>query len=143
MYAGCAAFTLEGRVKYANLFMAALFVFGAAVQYNDPDPLRWIAVYLAGAVACLLANRVRGLYWLPASILVVCISWSLSLMPAVVGRIPFLQMFASWEMKDSGVEMSREMYGLLIIGGWMLVLSIAAIRDRRLRRADSASEGTT
>ena len=60
-------------MKYANYLMAALFFFGAAVQYNDPDPVRWVAIYIAGAVACLLANNVRGLYWFPVSILVVCL----------------------------------------------------------------------
>jgi hypothetical protein len=29
--------------------MAALLAASAALQYNDPDPARWIAIYVAGA----------------------------------------------------------------------------------------------
>jgi hypothetical protein len=38
-------------------------------------------------------------------------------------------MFGAWEMKDTGVEESREMYGLLIVAGWMVVLTIANRRS--------------
>lgn len=118
-------------MRYANLLMAALFVFGAAVQLNDPDPLRWIAVYLAGAGACLLAYRRPEALALPALVALVCLAWAASLSPHVVGRVPFLEMFGAWEMKNLAVEESREMYGLLIIAGWMLVLSLRAFFLRR------------
>ena len=32
-------------------------------------------------------------------------------------------MFAEFEMKDIKVEESREMYGLLLIGGWMAAVA--------------------
>jgi hypothetical protein len=41
--------------------MAVLFLVAAAVQYNDPDPLRWMAIYGLAGLACLLA--LAG--WLP------------------------------------------------------------------------------
>ncbi len=34
---------------------AAYFVFAAAVQYNDPDPLHWMLLYLLSAILCGLA----------------------------------------------------------------------------------------
>ena len=36
----------------ANVAMLAMFVFSVAVQYNDPDPLPWMAIYAAAAVVC-------------------------------------------------------------------------------------------
>ena len=36
----------------ANGIMAAMFLLSAVLQYNDPDPLRWIALYAAAALAC-------------------------------------------------------------------------------------------
>jgi Transmembrane family 220, helix len=39
----------------ANVVAAALFTFAAAVQVNDPDPLLWMAVYVAAAVVAGLA----------------------------------------------------------------------------------------
>jgi len=34
--------------------VVAYFIFAAAVQYNDPDPLHWILLYLASALIALL-----------------------------------------------------------------------------------------
>jgi Transmembrane family 220, helix len=110
--------------------MLLLFAFGAAVQFNDPDPARWIAVYALAAVACLL-SLLRRLHWtLPAILGAVTLVWAATLAPHVVGRVPFGDMFGAFEMKNVGIEESREMYGLLIIAAWMAVL---AVRARRLR----------
>jgi hypothetical protein len=42
--------------------MLLLFTLGAAVQVNDPDPVRWIAVYALAAAARLL-SLLRRLHW--------------------------------------------------------------------------------
>src|SRR5215216_1928403 len=44
-------------MKAINVFFIALFVFSAALQYNDPDPYVWIPVYLYAAVLCWLAFK--------------------------------------------------------------------------------------
>jgi hypothetical protein len=116
--------------------MLLLFTFGAAVQFNDPDPARWIAIYALAAVACLF-SLLRRLHWtLPTLICIVALVWAATLARHVIGRVPFGDMFGAFEMKNVGIEESREMYGLLIIAAWMAVL---ALRARRLR---SFSEGT-
>jgi hypothetical protein len=46
-------------MKIFNLFFCLLFIFSAALQYNDPDPYIWIPIYLYGAVLCWLAFRNR------------------------------------------------------------------------------------
>jgi len=40
------------------------------------------------------------------------------------------ELVAAWEMKDTRVEEGREMYGLLVIAAWMIVLAAAALRRR-------------
>ncbi len=106
--------------------MLLLFTFGAAVQLNDPDPARWIAIYALAAVACLF-SLLRRLHWaLPALLGVVTLGWAVTLAPHVVGRVPFGEMFGAFEMKNVGIEESREMYGLLIIAAWMAVLMFRA-----------------
>jgi hypothetical protein len=45
-----------------ELLTAAAFLGFAAVQCNDPDPLLWILVYLAGA-AVLIADAAERLRW--------------------------------------------------------------------------------
>jgi Transmembrane family 220, helix len=37
--------------RVINWVMAVLFLFAAVVQYNDPDPVRWMAMYLAACDA--------------------------------------------------------------------------------------------
>ena len=108
--------------------MLVLFGFGALVQINDPDPGRWIAVYALAALACLFSLR-RRLHWaFPALLCAVSLIWAATLAPNVVGRVPFGEMFGAFEMKNVGVEESREMYGLLIIAAWMAVLAVRARR---------------
>jgi Na+/H+ antiporter NhaD/arsenite permease-like protein len=108
--------------KVADAIFLLMFVFSVVVQINDQDPIPWMAIYGAAAVACLLSLTGR-LPWRFAVITgVVALAWAATIMPRVIGQVPFLDMFAEFEMKDIGVEESREMYGLLLIGGWMSVL---------------------
>jgi hypothetical protein len=104
---------------------------GAAVQVNDPDPLRWIAVYALAAAVCLL-SLLRRVHWtLPALLCAIALAWAATLAPRVVGRVPFGDMFGAFEMRSVGIEESREMYGLLIIAAWMAVLALRALIPRR------------
>lgn len=47
-------------MKALNIFFIILFVFSAAVQYNDPDPYVWVPLYLYGAWLCW--QSMRGIY---------------------------------------------------------------------------------
>src|SRR5260221_6886661 len=44
-------------MKYFNLLFCLIFIFFAALQYNDPDPYVWMPIYLYAAVLCWLAFR--------------------------------------------------------------------------------------
>ena len=44
-------------MKIFNLTFCLLFIFSAALQYNDPDPYVWMPIYMYGAVLCWLAFR--------------------------------------------------------------------------------------
>jgi hypothetical protein len=110
--------------------MLVIFIFSVVVQYNDPDPIAWMAIYGAAAVVCGLEIRRRSSWWAPAAILVIALVWGLGLAPHVIGVVPFTEMFSAFEMKDAGVEESREMYGLWIIAAWMAAVAVAAWRRR-------------
>ncbi|HJU75515.1 MAG TPA: transmembrane 220 family protein [Gemmatimonadaceae bacterium] len=113
----------------ADTLFLLLFALSVVVQWNDPDPFVWMAIYGAAAVACALSLARKLPRWLPMLIALIAILWSLTFVPRVLGKVPFLDMFQTWEMNDIGIEESREMYGLLIVAAWMLVL---AWRQRRL-----------
>ena len=108
--------------KVADVLFLLMFAFSVVVQLNDPDPLPWMAIYGAAAVACLL-SLIGKLPWQFAVVTgIIALAWAATIAPRVIGQVPFLDMFAEFEMKDIGVEESREMYGLILIGGWMAAL---------------------
>jgi hypothetical protein len=126
------AVRLDGPVwKVVDGLFLLMFVFSAIVQVNDPDPWLWMAIYGAAGAACLFSLVGRLNWWFPVLVGIVALAWAATIAPRVVGQVPFTDMFAEFEMKDIGVEESREMYGLLLIGGWMGVLGHRAFWTRR------------
>ena len=114
----------------ANGIMLALFAFSAVLQFNDPDPLAWVAVYLAAAVVCGLEVRRRTKVWQPLALLLVTFIWA-GYLAFRAYDVPIGALFAEWEMKNLRIEEAREMYGLMIVGIWMMVITIArAVRAR-------------
>jgi hypothetical protein len=114
------------------MFLA--FAFSVVVQFNDPDPVTWAAVYGAAAYISLLEIWRRNSAWFPGLVSFLTLAWAAMLAPRVIGKVRFMDMFAEFEMKDIGIEESREMYGLLLVAIWMAVVAIAAWR----RRTDSS-----
>lgn len=108
--------------------MLVLFAFSVVVQVNDPDPLRWMALYGLAAVACALSLVARARPWFPALVGVIALGWAATLAPRVLGNVPFSDMFGAFEMRSTGIEESREMYGLLIVAAWMAAVAVRASR---------------
>jgi hypothetical protein len=100
--------------------MALLFAYAVLLQRNDPDPLRWMAIYgaaaLVSAIAALSGSASVGLSIVVG---VIAFVWSVWTAPRSVG--PYTRMFESWEMKSVPVEEAREATGLLIVAAWMAV----------------------
>lgn len=109
----------------------ALFVFAAALQYNDPDPVRWMLIYLAAAgVTGLALARSRWTRPAAATVAVIAVVWAVTYLPAVLRHGQVLSMFDEWEMRNTEVLQNREMFGLLIIA---TVMAGAAWRSPRRR----------
>lgn len=108
--------------KVIGYVFALLFAVGAAVQYNDPDSMLWILIYLLAA----LISLVFALGRLKAAIPLVFGGF------ALVGFL-FLYPtdFQGFDLNDGDietVELGREAFGLLIIA---LVLLIFGFRLKR------------
>ena len=114
----------------ANAVMLLAFGFSVAVQVNDPDPWMWIAIYGAAALVCAFELRRRVHPAIPALVSIAALAWAVTIAPRVIGHVPFVEMFAEFEMRNVGVEESREMYGLLIVAVWMATVAAAARRRR-------------
>lgn len=118
-----------------NGVMAALFVLSALVQFNDPDPVPWIAVYSAAALLSALVAFGRRVY-LPGSIAlgIVALVWAITLALQAEGVPTLEELFEFQTMKTSVVEVARETLGLVIVGGWMLAQVVSALSSQHSRR---------
>ncbi len=109
---------------------ALLFLFGAAVQWNDPDPLRWMAAYAAAAAVSASAALGRLQLAPTAIVLAVLTGWLALWSPALADSS--LDAMQSFGMSGAAREEEvREAWGLLLLVFWMGVLFGAALRGRR------------
>lgn len=101
--------------KALTAVFVAVCVLSAAVQYNDPDPLRWIAMYLAcgvGAGWVLLDAR----RWPVAALAgVIAAAWALVLWAGVGGQVETSDLWKKMSEKGGRVEEMREAGGLTIV----------------------------
>ena len=113
------------------LVMTLLLVLGAAVQLNDPDPIRWVLIYSAGAgVSVAGIFRPAGLRWAAGAVAAVAAVWALTIAAGGLDPIGIGELFGTVGMKTEAVELWRETLGLLIIAGWCVAVARRAPRDR-------------
>ena len=107
--------------RVLSAILVALFAFACIVQFNDPDPFRWGALYAAAAVvtARVVWGRMRAT--LPAVVGAIALVWALTLLPDAA-RTSFPELFQTWRMMTPGMEEGRESLGLMIVAAWMFVL---------------------
>lgn len=123
--------------RVANLTLGALFAVSAALQLDDPDPLRWMAVYGASALACVASSAGwPGARWLAGATGVIALGWAASLLPATLPGFEARQLLRSMKADTPEIELGRELLGLLIVAAWMSALVVRpAIGARGARPA--------
>jgi uncharacterized membrane protein len=112
-----------------TVVMGLVFVFGAIVQYNDPDPYFWTVVYLAAAILSFVSLRRALSWWLPAGVAGAAIVWAGALAVRVDPEV-YRGMFGQLGMASLEIEEARETLGLVIIAIWMTALAVIRIRRR-------------
>lgn len=108
--------------KVLGYVFAILFLIGAALQYNDPDALMWIVIYLIAAIASLAFALNKIGFKVMILLGVVCLLGFMYLYPSD---------FQGFDLNDGDivtVELGREAFGLLIIA---VVLLIFGFRLKR------------
>ena len=114
-------------MKVFNLIFCLLFVFSAALQYNDPDPYIWMPIYMYGAVLCWLAFR--NTYYPKAYLIGIFIylGYAIYLFFAKDGVLDWINehnaedIAATMKAEKPWIEETREFFGLIIL---IVVLSI-------------------
>lgn len=101
--------------KVLGYLFAVLFIVGAALQYNDPDALMWVIIYLIAAIVSLAFALNKIGYKITVLLGLICLVGFLYLFPSD---------FQGFDLNDGDiktVELGREAFGLLIIAVVLLV----------------------
>lgn len=111
-------------MRWLSGAMAGLFLFAAAVQWNDPDPLLWIVLY--GLAAAISALGAAGRFWFgpSAAAAAVYASGFAWLAPSLVAADP--EAFRSIAMQAPEHELPREALGLALCAIWSACLAFYA-----------------
>src|SRR6185295_4222352 len=121
-------------MKIFNILFCVLFVFSAALQYNDPDPYVWMPIYLYGAILCWLAFRNKyypGAYLLG---IVIYLGYAAYLFFADDGVMDWINKHNAENIAETmkatkpWIEETREFFGLVIL---IVVLAIDYFYSRR------------
>jgi len=108
-------------MKIFNLIFCLLFVFSAALQYNDPDPYVWMPIYIFGAVICWLAFRNK---YYPKAYLIgifIYLGYAIYLFFAKDGVLDWINehgaedIAATMKAEKPWIEETREFFGLVIL----------------------------
>jgi len=122
--------------------MGALFLFAAALQYNDPDPIRWMAIYGAACVISIATATGRRVLLPTLVVATVSLAWALLWASSNPNLNAYSHMFDGWEMKSTPIEEAREASGLLIVTIWMAVLAARQWRSvRKTRNTENLLHG--
>ncbi|MBM4196254.1 MAG: hypothetical protein FJ197_04030 [Gammaproteobacteria bacterium] len=108
-------------MRIIDATFSLLFLLAAVLQYNDPDPLRWIILYACAALAAGLQAAARPQPLLVAGITGACLAWLSFLeesLRAFVARGDWSLLTATMTASDPLIEESRESLGLLLIAVW-------------------------
>lgn len=124
-------------MKALNVLLIALFVYSAAVQYNDPDPYLWIPVYLYGAVLCLLALKKK--YNITLYVLGLLAYAGLAVYHFVgdTGMLAWMTTYGAESLTQSmeatrpWIEETREFFGLVVLMGALGINMIWLARVNR------------
>jgi hypothetical protein len=119
----------SARAGIGNWIGAGLFFCSAALQYNDPDPLRWALVYGGAGVACLAWRGWQRGWLLAGAVALVALTWTAAFLPGL-GRLSFGHLFESMKAETPEIEEARELLGLLIVAVWTGVLAVRGWRRK-------------
>lgn len=118
-------------MRIANLVFALAFALAVAVQYNDPDPLPWMAMYASGLVVCVLWEIVRLRRIAPVLVGSAALVWGVWVALAMELTAPVGEALTDWQMHAGGSEELRESLGLFLVAGWMAALAARPVRKPR------------
>jgi Transmembrane family 220, helix len=125
--------------RYVHLIFALLFAISTALQWNDPDPIRWMALYGSATVLAVLAFRGVRPTAAYAIVIIVCLVWMVSLRMGVEEFVAHHDPGAiarTMKADKPWIEETREFGGLGIVMTYCAVLLLVGLARRRSRPSD-------
>lgn len=127
-------------MKIINLLLIALFVYAAAVQYNDPDPYLWMPMYLYGAVISFLA--IKGKYNFAMYVIGIAtyLGFAIYHFSGETGMLAWLTTYQAESLTETmqatkpWIEETREFFGLTLL---TVSLTANMIWMARIRKTQS------
>jgi hypothetical protein len=105
--------------------LAVLFSLSVGLQVNDPDPIRWMVIYGAAALAIAALPAANKVWCAVGTVIgVVAAAWGAYLGSQVASKIGFSDLFSKMSEKGGAVEVGREAGGLVIVAVALLTLSL-------------------
>lgn len=126
-------------LRWMNIVMTVLFSLCVAVQYNDPDALLWILIYMYAVVVTGMAIADRYTIFTVFGFVGFFAGFAY-LSPGILKIDNPMDLVTDIRMDEKGVEVAREAGGLLISSAWLLVLSVVWFRRRKNQSAEAGIE---
>jgi len=120
--------------RWLHLIFALLFAISTALQWNDPDPIRWSALYGSATVLAVLAFRGVKPTLAYAILIAICLVWMVSLHTGVEEFVAHHDPGAiarTMKADKPWIEEAREFGGLGIVMVYCAVLLVTTTLHRR------------
>lgn len=105
--------------KVFSLLMAALFLWAAYVQLNDPDTFTWVVIYAVAAIGSVLFFVGKLPYWASLLLAIAYLVGAFMFWPESYEGVRF----GEREMANMNIERGRESLGLGISALVFLIFS--------------------
>lgn len=115
---------------FANRAVGLLFLAAAALQWNDPDPLRWVVVYAAASIVCFAAPAWKHAWVVAAAVGCTCAAWAMALLPGTAPDFKPAHLLSGMKAGTPSIEQGREILGLAVVATWMAIVAISRRRAR-------------
>jgi len=102
-------------MRIFSYFLGFIFTLFALVQFNDPDFLIWVCLYMLAAIQSFTFTHRKPNKWLLPALTIVYLIGTIALFPPSIGDwISAEEEAQSLGMKLPGIEEARESMGLFI-----------------------------
>ncbi len=120
-------------MRYIALFFAAVFLWFAYLQLNDPDPVLWVVLYLIPVYVSLMAFLKKTNRELLLVLSILYSSYAINSWLQMTKWEGFFTEGSGMEMKSVNQELAREAIGLMICVSTYFVLILLPFRKTAIK----------